>query len=382
MRIKLNRTGTVISLVSLITFSLTSCGLKIKKDKDESHPSSSNVASQFSSVVTFGDSLSDTGNVKYLTGKLAGAAILKRAIPISPEGENSGYYAGRFSNDKIWIDQLLSTLNIEAKDSETCLTRGSNSSCNYAFGGSTTDESISSDKDYIKNLFNQPEVEKIIGKLDLTVPQHFGIKQMVDSYLSFSKPSQDVVNHTLYVIWGGGNDYMAGDKPENVVSHLISSMESILNYSTDNQKVYFMIPNLPDISKSPYGVIHNDKDYASLTKEHNILLKKEIAAQITDNPKYKEKAVVILVDVAKAYTDILEQAEQYGFTNTTKACFEGGYLPDNNSKDCGDSKNYIYWDDIHPTSHTHCEIAKTALEAMASSNLLDNPEIAHNFKCE
>src|SRR5439155_21476778 len=57
-------------------------------------------AGQFTKLVVFGDSLSDTGNVY---------AVTAGAVPPSPP-----YYAGRFSNGPVWAEYLAAALALPA----------------------------------------------------------------------------------------------------------------------------------------------------------------------------------------------------------------------------------------------------------------------------
>ena len=298
MRLKINKGLLSVFLVAMPAVVFVGCSSEDKKDN--SIPSSSDVAPQFYSVVTFGDSMSDSGSIKYLTQQFAGdtSPILKRSVPIEPAGDKSGYYSGRFSNGYNWLDRFVTTLDLQMQDPDTCFLRGSNSSCDYAVGGATTDEGLSSDTDpmkRIKDLFKNDFVDNILNSFK--IPQHVGIKQMATTYLDISQPSPDVMNHTLYVIWGGGNDYFANADTASTVNNLISSIKSILDYSPDNQVRYFLIPNLPDLSKTPYGAdpAHVGLNLAEKTAAHNSLLQQQIASEITSNPQYKPILALIYV---------------------------------------------------------------------------------------
>lgn len=72
----------------------------------------------FTSLTVFGDSLSDTGNVRVATGG---------AVPTAP------YFNGRFSDGPVWIDVLAAGLGLPA-GAAPALLGGSN----YAFGGART----------------------------------------------------------------------------------------------------------------------------------------------------------------------------------------------------------------------------------------------------
>lgn len=67
----------------------------------------------FSRIVSYGDSLSDTGNLFRLTGTM---------VPPAP------YYKGHFSDGKVWVEYLANTLNVPL--------------VNYAFGAATISNQI------------------------------------------------------------------------------------------------------------------------------------------------------------------------------------------------------------------------------------------------
>jgi phospholipase/lecithinase/hemolysin len=352
-------------------------------------PGTSDVSSQFQAVVVFGDSLSDNGNLKYLTSQFADVSpkLSGHSIPISPEGDKSGYYNGRFSNGPNWIDQLVGALNLPFQKAETCFLKGTKDSCNYAIGGSTTDERLSSDSDPffkdIKDLFANTDVEPIIEKLKFKIPQHIGVKQMVRAYTQqpIIADSSDL-NHTLFVLWAGGNDYFAKEKSSTTVANLISSIKYIINYNNPNhEKRYFLIPNLPDLGAIPFAREHTDLNLAEATSQHNLMLQEQLKTEILDNSEFKDRAVIIYVDMYGAFVDAMHNPTQYNITNTKDACYNGGYMPGSESNACSNASEYLFWDKVHPTTKAHCIAAKTALLAMAAVNLLDKPEIANDFSC-
>src|SRR4051794_25936876 len=78
-------------------------------------------AGQFTQIVAFGDSLTDTGNLYAVT-------------QTSPSGPfpPSPYYEGRFSNGPVWVEWLALQLGVPAP--RPFVTGGTN----YAFGGAET----------------------------------------------------------------------------------------------------------------------------------------------------------------------------------------------------------------------------------------------------
>jgi phospholipase/lecithinase/hemolysin len=372
-----------IAFLAFSTTALMGCG----KDDSQSGttPDSSDVSPQFFSVVTFGDSLSDTGNIKYLTEQFAGdsSPLLKRSVPIAPKDDYAGYYSGRFSNGQNWSDYFLDALHLKKDDAKTCFFIGSNNSCNYAIGGATTDENLTSDNDpmkQIKSLFKNTIVETILKRFK--IPQHVGIHQMVATYLNKLQPQPSIMSHTLYVIWGGANDYYSGEAPETTVSNLISSIKNILDYNPDNQIRYFLIPNLPDLGKTPFGEQNQDLYLSAKTFKHNKLLREQIMKEIVENPEYGKRVVVVQVDIAEMFRNVYNNPDKYGFTNVTEACYLGGYMPGTENTACFEPQQYVFWDNNHPTTRAHCLAAKASLQALKNSNLLAKPEVVDDLRCE
>ena len=107
-------------------------------------------ASQFSHIVVFGDSLSDTGNLY---------ALDPSSVPASK------YYQGRFSNGPVWVEYLAEADLLDA------------TLVNNAYGGASTDGS------------SPP-----------------GLQVQVSTYTA----TADVLPDALYVIWIGANDFLGG----------------------------------------------------------------------------------------------------------------------------------------------------------------------------
>lgn len=343
----------------------------------------SDVAPQFSSVVVFGDSLSDNGNIKYLTEQFAGdsSPILSRSVPISPKDDKSGYYEGRFSNGEVWSNRFVKALDLKIESAQTCFNNGSNSSCNYAIAGSTTSANITSDSDPfqdMKKIFSNADVEKILESFK--IPQHIGVKEMVDAYLGLSSPDETTLNHTLYVVWAGGNDYFAGADTETTTNNLVASIKSIVDHNPTDAKRYFLVPNLPDIGKTPYGLAHPGLKLSNKVKEHNKLLASKLESQFTNNDAYKNKVAIISVDAAAVFADMLNKPDQYHFKNVKDACYSGSYMPEEGGTECANPNEYIFWDTLHPTTAAHCFMAQTALKALEQNGLLDARATA-SFSC-
>ncbi len=149
-------------LVSVLFFSLFSSGSALA----------------YSTVVTFGDSLSDNGNVM------------------------------RFSDGTIWVEHLANHYSANLYD--------------YAYGGATTG-------------YDNPA----IGSLGT------GLLWQVDTFGASlgALPASEA----LVTVWAGGNDFLQSRSPFDAVANMDTALQNL--YAAGGRN--FLVPNLPDIGKTP-----------------------------------------------------------------------------------------------------------------------------------
>jgi outer membrane lipase/esterase len=187
----------------------------------------------FSQIIVFGDSLSDTGNVRNRTNARSGGIV-------DYPSHTFDYSNGRFTNDNatdpssttfvgVWHEQLARTfLNLSVASSS--LDGGSN----YAFGGATT-KNGTHDEVAISTPF--------FGDVTITVDD---IGKQMDDYLA----AHTVDPSALYVLWGGGNDLFNDDSATNVAvtaARATALMSRLATAGAQN----IMVPNVPPLGDIP-----------------------------------------------------------------------------------------------------------------------------------
>ena len=258
---------------------------------------------RFGQLIVFGDSLSDTGNVYKLTN---------REFPFTPP-----YYRGRYSNGPIWSDRL----EVLFKKS-------------FAYGGATTDNNL------------------VQGAARLgTVPVP-GIRQQVATYLNTThKTIIDKIVPTLYILWGGGNDFSRNSSisPLQIASSLMNSVRDLLNAGVKNVLVF----NQPPGNLSPFGRRLNQPVLlAALTAGINNAIAASLAAL---KPFYPDSSLH-LFDVHGLLIEIISNASSIKFDNTIDQC----WITINTTtlvQNCTNPNKYVYIDDIHFTAPVHQLIA-------------------------
>lgn len=256
-------------------------------------------AGAFTQLVIFGDSLSDTGNV--YTSSF-------NTIPLSPP-----YFDGRFSNGPVWVEQLANNLGLSATPS---LLGGTN----QAWGGARTGAAGS-------------------------VP---ALSAQAATYIGGSGGSVDP--GALYVVFGGGNDVRDATMLSDI-EQSVSNIADIITNLANAGAVDFLVPNLPDIGKTPEAIAGGPAAMAGATA-----LSMGFNSGLASVLPGLEAALAINIvplDVFAFLNGIIDDPGSLGITNTDSACVSGITV-------CDDPSQYIFWDNIHPTAVVHAALGDFA----------------------
>ena len=259
------------------------------------------IAGPYSQVITFGDSLSDTGN-----------DLIQFGSPTAP------YFMGRFSNGPNWIDQLAAKLGVA--DPHPSLAGGTN----YSYGGATATAAFSPS----------------------SIPY---LSQQIQTYLQKS-PKADP--NAVYTVLMGANDFFGGDTDAaGVAAAVNSALSSLINAGAKT----ILVPNLPPQGITP--LLRGQGQAAinainALDAAFNADLAADVKALQAANPSVR----IDLVDLFTESNAIVNNPGAFGFTNVTDEGINAG--PNANLN------QYLFWDDVHPTTVGHSLIAAAALQAL------------------
>ncbi|MBX9703078.1 MAG: SGNH/GDSL hydrolase family protein [Silvanigrellaceae bacterium] len=298
-------------------------------------------------VVVFGDSLSDDGNI---------APHLLYSMPRSP------YWHYRFSNGPIWCEQLADILHIPLK--------------NYAYGGAESNRYVYPSSN-LEFRFRVMAIPSVISEVKNYVNKFH-------NFFSYFTPGYKPANKKLYVIWIGANNYLdkynepilmteTGQKNDNLdfVRDTVFDIRQSLELLYKNGGRNFLVPNLPDLGKTPWAKSENLVEvFSYLTKEHNRVL----AETIDDFKKLFPSAKIALLDVAAFFNDQYLIEQTFGIKNITSPCYSGGYTgTKDTSKVCSNPNDYLFWDTLHPTAKGHCMLSYVALDALHKAEIVPLP---------
>jgi phospholipase/lecithinase/hemolysin len=270
-------------------------------------------AGPFSSLVVFGDSLSDVGNI-------AQAPFISTPGPY--------YWNGRFSNGPVYAETLATGLGLPALNRSTAP-----GGTDYAYGGAKTTGTAFPDSLFVKDIDDQ-----------------------VNAYLS----SHNGTANTLYIVFAGANDLLDGQTNMSVpVGSLQTSMEKL--YTGGARQ--FLVINLPPLGYTPRFNASQSTitTYNSLSQQYNAAL-----ATMVSGLKASHSAIALSqLDVYSLVNDARANPQLYGLTNVS-ASAAPGLSPGDTSYDTSqlapNPNQYLFWDDLHPTAAVHLVLGHRALD--------------------
>ena len=259
-------------------------------------------AGPYSSIVAYGDSLSDNGNFY--------AAVGQPGVP---------YYDGRRSDGPVAVEQLAVALGVPLVDFAWIgATTGVG---NYADGGTTTSF----------GAYSLPGMQTVFAATQASLGPFLA--------------------NGLFVVWGGANDFLAPSPldttPLDVIQRAVSDILGIVSSLEMLGAQNILVPGMPDLGLTPYfrslGLAAAAQGSA-ITDAFNGALRLSLPADVD------------FYDTASLLRSMVANPGAYGFTNVTDPCFNGTSV-------CANPSEYLYFDDFHPTTATASFAAQGFLAA-------------------
>jgi len=251
-------------------------------------------------IVSFGDSLSDTGNTYIAIG-----------YPPSPP-----YYQGHYSNGPIWLEYMAGQLGVAAPTPS--LAGGTDN----AWGGAETGNGTS--------FMGTPN-----------------IGSQISTYLATNTPSST----QLITIWGGANDFLNAGQTDPTVP-VANLAAEITTLAAAGGKL-FMVPNLPLLGDIPATntMPQQVRDGLNLlSSTFDTLLQNEL------NTLQQSLGITIYQpNIEALFENVLANPAAYGFTNVTDSALADGVTS---------GQGYLFWDIVHPTTAAGQIIANVAYQSI------------------
>jgi phospholipase/lecithinase/hemolysin len=283
-------------------------------------------SADFSRLVVFGDSLSDTGNLLGLTSG---------SIPPDPP-----YQGGRYSNGSVWPEFVATALGIPLE--------------NYAYGGAQSGGQTSIYDGEIPNS-NFPS-----------------LAEEINFYLGSVNNNADP--NAFFVLWAGANDLLDPGNASAIamatnraVDGLVGAVVALRNAGA----VRIVVGNLPDLGLIPYATdLSNPLSPTQMTRQSerfNARLRAQVSTLGED---------VTVFDSLALHRAAVSSPSTFGFSNVTRACFDIASCRNSSAT----QDRYLFWDDRHPTTAAHQLLAAQVVDTAqtggptASEQRLDRAE--------
>ena len=236
-------------------------------------------AAAFSNVFVYGDSLSDLGNIYFVSG---------HTIPPSPP-----YYMGRFSNGPVTVEYLANSLHSPLTS--------------FAWGGATTGIGDSGDG----GTQTSPGSPGLPGML-----------LQVQGSLSSVAPSAPT---SLFIVWGGPDDFITGGSVAVGVADILTIVGALHSVGA----THILVPGMPDMGLTP--AYYGDQAATGFSFAFDQALQASLPHGVTYFDTFGFMHLVV------------SNPGAFGFTDVTDPCLVG-LTP------CTNPNQYLFWDDLHPTT--------------------------------
>lgn len=340
-------------------------------------------AQQFSKVVSFGDSLTDAGNVGTLSGLPAGSSFTTNPDPT-------------------YSQALSLLLGLGPQTNNSPLIAGTSAGTNYAYGGACA--IANGTPITVAGVANVPTFTCTNSPGTYALPAQFTYAGLLNGSGAVIPGSADP--HALYTYWAGANDIFAGAAgvvapaspfPTNgsvIYRYLFVNGGSAANASAIVQTIAgqagataggevkllqaagaktIVVFNLPDLGKTPQFIgTANANTMSGLSTIYNLQLNGSLATAGEG---------IIAINTYSLINEVLANPAAYGITNTTgKACPASSVA-------CGPaasgyptqpiSSTYLFADGIHPSGLAHALLANVVYATLNAPALVSlAPETA------
>jgi phospholipase/lecithinase/hemolysin len=289
-------------------------------------PTTAAPGAPYSAMYTFGDSLTDTGNVSIATFGL---------VPVSPP------YADRsFSSGPVWVQDLAQSIGLPTL--KPSLAGGTD----FAYGGAETGQT----------------------------PAHtLNVTDLTSQYTQFLTQVATPQAGALYAVWIGSDDVFdiadnrsltSFQQQEDIaaaVSNEVSVLVGLIAHGARN----LLVLNVPDLGKTPHETAQGSAA-AQSASSLSWLYDTDLSTAL--QPLEKSGALKVdLLDTFSSLNRVTANPGAYGFTDVTDPVWTGNYTNSGSGvlRATGAAQNqFLFFDARHPTAHAHAIVASDAAQSL------------------
>ncbi|KAI8615181.1 hypothetical protein BC830DRAFT_1168828 [Chytriomyces sp. MP71] len=305
----------------------------------------------FTTVVSFGDSISDNGNLYASFGK-----------PKSP------YWKGRYSNGPVWSEYLASFLTQSKALSQSFELKGF---ANLATLSLSSYASLANTTCVLKSFATS--ITSTISKPGSTAFHDFAyagaLANILDAEVEYQKPIPDIASQysnftnsslsldyasTLFTVYVGINDIWyppeVGAVPNT--TYIVGNISTLISNLTSLGAKHIMVNNIFPIESSP--TVNGNSTLQALytyyvtdsSAGYNAILKAKIESWKVSHPS----VTFTYNDFHGFGSHVMSAAglTMFSFKTVADECYKGS-----GTSFCGAPTDHFFWDYLHPTTKMH-----------------------------
>jgi phospholipase/lecithinase/hemolysin len=296
-------------------------------------------ADESTSLVFFGDSLTDPGNHYIAFGQVARPPY--QPVPVYPYAMGGHH----FSNGPTWAEDLTDELDTSVSGKPALREPG---------------------------VFTNYAVGRARARAGAPVFPDFDLGTQVEAFLTDFE-GQAPANRT-YVVWIGANDLFdalealqldpSGATSMGIVQQAITATAESIQLLWGAGAREFLVLNLADPALTPYvrslGPVAQGAS-TQLTAAYNGALAQALAS-LGALPQIQIRQF----DVNAFLHTVVSSPDRYGLRDVQDSCLTFGVVT---NAVCADPDRYLFWDGIHPTRAGHLLVSFAILKASLMANL-------------
>ncbi|RFC64384.1 autotransporter domain-containing protein [Fulvimarina endophytica] len=282
-------------------------------------------AQEIGTVIAFGDSLSDNGNLFAVSG-----------TPNSPP-----YFAGRFSNGPVLTERLNGPMQRAGAASLGGVRIDPNANQNYAFGGARANP----------NANTPPDIYDQIG--------------------FFTVQDGRFAPNDVVTLYAGANDIFAtlqtpGITPAGIASGSAAAARDVAGAASLLGRIgapRVVVPNLPNLGAIPR--LNSDPLASFAGTSATGVFNERLGANLEGVAAANPGSDYYYVDVRRLADAIVADPQRFGFTNVTTACLA---VPSCRTAPAAQQNQFLYFDDVHPTTAGHALYSALILDYLTAAD--------------
>jgi len=287
----------------------------------------------YSTLVTFGTSLSDSGNAFALTNTVATPpdySLDALLIPSAPYARGGHH----LTNGATWVEDLAKSLKLTA-NAHPAFRSSSPGAMNFAVGGArAVDDGV--------NMNLNLQVSAFLQQVGGVAPS--------DGLYVIEMGSNDV-RDALAAIAAGGDGGAVLMAALASIAHQVQIL-----YAAGARN--FLIWNVANVGQTPAARILDVQfpGSAQLATQLTLMFNAGLATTFVQLSAALPGIHIVPFDAFGLFNDVATHPTAYGLTNVVSACLTPNVPPFS----CADPDEFLFWDGVHPTEAVHAIIAEEA----------------------